>query len=107
MSFKVGDRVAVYSEGLGLAGRPTRTIGAINRVEGDAVRVDLGVDFLWFHPKQCRKLVKKERRRIYAIVEEKDYHSGLATLGAKALTGQFKIGEHIEFVEARRPGRKK
>lgn len=66
MKFKVGDRVAVYG--------PERDVGTISEVNGRGfVRMDPddnNFDTNWFHPKQCRRLVKKERRRVWVVFAE-------------------------------------
>lgn len=58
--FKVGDKVAVYYNG----SRHVGIVAKIGDIYGDDI---ICVDFKesglgWFHPKQLRKLVKKEAR---------------------------------------------
>lgn len=75
---KVGDRVAVYDGVL----KYCRTIEAI--APSGAVRISGST--AWFHPKQCRRLVKKKRREWwiniypdregYAHATKKDADSG-------------------------------
>lgn len=54
MKFKVGDRVAVYYT-------YNRHIGNISDVSDSTVRIS----GFWYHEKQCRRLVKKQKEYIY------------------------------------------
>lgn len=59
--FKVGDRVAVYSGSL-YSGHAGEIICVLQTGE---LSVDVGdLDYLIVRPQQCRKLVKKKRRRV-------------------------------------------
>lgn len=60
--FKVGDRAIVYYY-------DSTTKGTIIQINNDTVllRDDAGQDTGWFYYKQCRKLVKKERKRIWIL----------------------------------------
>ena len=65
--FKVGDRVALYARNL-VQDKMERVV--CNVLEIDEKRgLKLGTERggFWFHPKQCRKLKKKERRRIWVL----------------------------------------
>lgn len=107
--FQVGDRVAVYGPGMlgGVAsgdGKSQRR-GAVIQVPNElnlyvhiVVRLDGGGDVA-VHPKQCRRLVKRERRRITLYADS----DGSAVWG-KVVTavGEFKPAERVEFVEVRR-----
>lgn len=61
--FKVGDKIMAFEcHGAPNVGQVEVTItGIIQKIEGSFIMTDRG----WFHSKQCRKLVKKERRVIY------------------------------------------
>lgn len=62
MKFKVGDRVAVY-------GHPDITDGSARIVLAIMDCGNLEIDRNEFaHPKQCRRLVKKPRRRIWVPI---------------------------------------
>lgn len=99
--FKVGDRVAVYS-------RQHRGTGQVVQCFADGLEVvfDSCPDSmrgirLW-HPKQCRKLVKKkERRRVWVAYNDD------ASIRAWNLTGDLPAkeiagGAWTEFVEVRK-----
>lgn len=64
MKFKVGDRVAVYFNGTRLTGS---VVGYNNEEDSLAVLKSTATDYdtVSAHPKQCRLLKKKERRRIW------------------------------------------
>lgn len=51
--FTVGQRVAVY-DGI------VRRVGTVAACEGEQIKI--AEDECWYHPKQCRRLVKKPRR---------------------------------------------
>lgn len=104
MNFKVGDRVVVYGgiPGTGhCASRSKGTVIAITGIDID-IRFDdkIGNSSSWIvYPQQCRKLVKKHKRRIWI---EPFYVpiSGQASLAGRVM-GDSKEG-FIEFVEVRR-----
>lgn len=62
MKFKVGDRVAAYVSGRRYAGEIVQTIP---KLLVHVFKVHENYNPLHLHPKQCRKLVKKARRRIW------------------------------------------
>jgi hypothetical protein len=110
--FQVGDRVAVY----GLDGncelvRIKTTItglpanGQLYLDEKDTVKTTVPrYDFSMAHPKQCRRLVKKPRRRVWVNqYTEGVYGSAYAEQGAAENAGRNSQGrELVEFVEVRR-----
>lgn len=65
--FKVGDRVAVY-DGQRLVGTVAEIYDGVTST-GD-VRVTFKDKEMWYHHKQCRKLVKKEAREWKVYVFE-------------------------------------
>lgn len=86
--FKVGERVAVYH---GAA----RFVGHIKDIRNGTVLVEesYGESQFW-HPKQCRRLVSKEKRRVW--VEKQGYiFSNLNSLNLKE-------GERVEFIEVKK-----
>lgn len=90
--FQVGDRVRAYSWAAVYAGR-------VIRVEGD--RVYLGLDGggnLDFHPKQCRRLVRKERRRVWVKLPT-DFHPQHR---ANGMVSVDPVDGWVEFIEVRR-----
>lgn len=68
MKFKVGDRVAFYSSG-------KRDVGEVKALlnTDTLVIMDKSDTTYHFHPKQCRKLVKKQRRRFLVEIVENEY----------------------------------
>lgn len=102
--FKPGDRVAVY---LG-KGRITGVVTRIN--EGDILTVEelkpLGFgEAIAAHPKQCRKLKPRERRRVWISKQILDQLSvsGGDRLTAEGVIGAFKYADDCaEFIEAPR-----
>lgn len=93
---KVGERVAVYNE--------RRDVGTVTHIALDG---NLGVSFDtpgaysmgWFHPKQCRRLKKRERRRVW--VESHRVNEALATsVGVSAsISGRRMCEGDVEFIE--------
>ena len=112
--FKAGDRVAVYFDGNRVVGE----VASVNPGE-DFLRVSLGVpkygfpalDYIWAHPKQCRRLVKKARRMwvLYRPKSAKDDKWGYA-FHTEERACQFRKNvqsmdeqvEILEFVEAKK-----
>lgn len=74
MKFSVGDRVACYWND----GTPVRSIGVVANVSISTITVSMDSDADYYdqgqkcdwHPKQCRKLVKKKRREIWVCCIE-------------------------------------
>lgn len=63
--FNVGDRVAIYNDGdrlLGVITSGPSSASGNYRVDSEHQRI---TSFQWFHPRQLRKLVKKEQRRVW------------------------------------------
>lgn len=58
--FHKGTRVIAYDGSETFKGIIT-AVTPDNRVE---IEVDDGLKYFWFHIKQCRRLIKKERRRL-------------------------------------------
>lgn len=90
MKFKVGDRVAAYINGQRVLG-VLETLNPNNTFEFCA---DEYSSRRTVHPKQCRRLVKRERRRVSIYFGDK----GTVVEGGR----QFEVGEEIDFVEVRR-----
>lgn len=112
--FQVGDRVKVY--GHWGAQYLIGSKGTIKKIELNnpfkaphvAVKLDIEIDCLrddgtiWVHPKQCRKLVKKERRRVWINMYG---HSAIAHLSeARAIVDAAPYVQEraVEFVEVRK-----
>ena len=108
MKFKVGDRVAVYGH---RCLEWMRTAGTVLQVATDKhegctmlIKVPQRGD-VYAHPKQCRRLVKKERRRVYIPLN--DLHARLNFKSAAELLSYLEIEtdgspNYMEFVEVRR-----
>lgn len=92
--FKVGDRVAVYS------GRG-RFVGTVETVMNTILEVRLDGRVGQFHSHQCRRLVKKPRRRVW-IAESNLVDSINSGLGVPAYRTRPGFSDQIEFVEVRR-----
>jgi hypothetical protein len=104
MKFRVGDRVAVYSETDYEVGdfNPRRYVGVVKDISKNKIRVlldqtpgEMGLyeNNLVFHPEQCRRLAKKQRRRLWVVLDK--YGGPLAVSVKKCAKG-------IEFVEVRK-----
>ncbi len=97
--FEVGDRIAIYEE----LERWKATIIKINELghlyvlylfEGEEVRD-------YFHPKQCRKIKKKERRRVW--VDKIDYSANeISTHRPIRFDNPFDSINWVEFVEVKK-----
>lgn len=102
--FAVGDRVRVYGNSISGKFTPSRlgdkNIGVVATDISD--EGFLGVDvaefgIINFHFKQCRRLVKKERQRIWILeTEMKDFHTSACVEVYKT---QCDSKAFIEFVE--------
>jgi hypothetical protein len=71
--FNVGDRVAVYGP-FGDYFAAGRMVGVINGEHKDGLEVlgDEGDRRVAIHPKQCRRLVKKEREEFWLFIHKGD-----------------------------------
>jgi hypothetical protein len=63
---KVGERVAVYSADV------RRYVAVIKGGPNEVgnILVDVGDEAAWVHPNQCRRLVRRERERIWVFCNE-------------------------------------
>lgn len=102
---KPGDRVRVYGTGFrnGEAFGTSASVhnGIVRNIHGVFISVTLSSrDWICVHPKQCRKLVRKERRRIFVYPSEfskpEAYRVYAYTKESNRNTGA------IEFVEVRK-----
>lgn len=55
--FKIDDRIVVYDLDFDRLIGIVREVNSRNNVK---VKLDIGGPIQWYHPKQCRKLVKKK-----------------------------------------------
>lgn len=92
MKFKVGDRVAVYEN-------CKRFTGMVLNDGHQSIQVELDDDrVLPFHPKQCRRLIKKPRRRIAV-----SYDTGACEFSVRLLSGDnIPNDKEVEFIEVRK-----
>lgn len=108
MKFKIGDRVRVYGPGWKVSGavhgfcevQESPWPGTVKAVDGKLTEVlrDYDGAMLAVYPQQCRKLVKKKRRRIWA--DEEFLKTGSGYVWTKPPTQH---DQHIfEFVEVKR-----
>ncbi len=95
MKFKVGDRVAVYD-----GDRIVGVIGAIHKEGGLLVCLDEAYGGAKsYHPKQCRRLVKKQRRRVWlSRGAAAELHGGISA----EFFAQKRNEDDVEFVEVRK-----
>ena len=110
MKFKVGDRVAIFGYhgsrlGSGNADFYARgTRATVVQVCNDSeIIVKSGRSEFEIHPKQCRRLVKKERRRMWL-----DFDGGRNTIGNGVAYPAYHAnygGYYTEFVEVKRKKR--
>lgn len=95
MKFKIGDRVAVYEA-------DGRRSGYINKIYDTGNLEVITVDFAGaYHPKQCRLLKKKERRRVWI---KRDCFDGQAYTCTAHIVRDNKIwlpipDDYTEFIE--------
>jgi hypothetical protein len=109
--FKVGDRVAVYGFRPRKTGSGTHFYswgdrGEVIEIVNDdeiVVQFDDGTEGE-VHPKQCRKLKSKERRRVfipgYELQEMEDDASG--TYNNASISKEAIVTDDVEFIEVRR-----
>lgn len=104
---QVGDRIAVYGiDGNGAPIRKTATIESFTK-EGAVYVTDpeslhkvgpAGYDLTMPHPKSCRRLVKKPRRRVWVKMPT-DFHPQHLTNG---MVSVVPVAGWSEFVEVRK-----
>jgi hypothetical protein len=110
MKFQVGDRVAVYAyQHQTSPGRRIGRVSSISHYGNIVVRFDSFGPVGFFHPKQCRKLVKKEPRRVWINISPSGTMGAVWRNETKAKAVSDPEDITVEFVEVRRsaPGRKK
>lgn len=105
--FEKGERVTVYST---CYGAPLVTKGTIEAIAQGLLNVrfdaksEIGNTGCWAHPRQCRRLIKKPRRRVwvnfYACGDAFMYASMDVAMKA-AVAGPSEVA--VEFIEVRRP----
>jgi hypothetical protein len=87
-----GDRVAVYS---GLS----RCIGIVESTTEGLALVRVGLNVRTYHVKQCRRLVRRERRRVW--IDEPGLRK-LETGQDEVWASTTAMPRAVEFVEARK-----
>lgn len=100
-AFQVGDRVRVY----GPYGQGSVDTGRVQELIGEGLlKLKLDSDgYPVVHPKQCRRLVKRERRRVW-ITERKLLELAIDPDGevSAMISKAKKVQDDVEFVEVRR-----
>jgi hypothetical protein len=106
--FKVGDRVAVYDGGHRYEGNIlefSQVIGASSPYDCVVIRRVANGKTMSVHPKQCRRLGKKERRRVWMpqlnvddMFKYPEYKDYTAILYKEKREGQ----SLVEFIEVRK-----
>lgn len=105
--FQKGDRVRVYAS---VYEELLETVGTIERIlENGMVYVEfdkvseIGNASCWAHPRQCRRLVKKERRRVWIPEGALDrLYSGDARNISANISDRKIVDTDTQFVEVRR-----
>lgn len=106
INYKVGDRVRVYGLGFDFDRDEYEecngTKGLVVGIIDPLIRVTLDDDTKWnFHPKQCRKIKKKEPRRVWINIYPSGDLGFPRTDKAEALMRASQgHAECVEFVEA-------
>lgn len=100
--FKVGDHVAFYTS-LG------RTIGTVTQALNEELHIRLDVNpsdrcLVKAHPKQCRRLVKKERRRVYIpdVYLKKLLEDSVDAQCQHQISTHPVLDDDVEFIEVRK-----
>lgn len=96
-NFKVGEMLAYYTGNM-------RFVLKLSRIDDDGIlhfyaEHNPGYVNSMAHPKQCRRLVKKPRRRVWAQLNSDGIYSNLGEL---LVNGCIQNGERIEFIEVRK-----
>jgi hypothetical protein len=96
--FQVGDRVRVYGIVVRMfgAGEAIKKVATVTSVDDELLILDDGGDAFYAHPKQCRRLVKKERRRYWLNPNISAHYDGTFWIDNKPHEGW------IEFVEVKK-----
>lgn len=103
MTIKAEDRVMVYAT---LNGSVAESKGTVRRSRPDGMfYVDLdGRNQILAHPKQCRKLVRKPRKRIWIAHHHFYPERSHTTLPVyEKDPRESVVGEFMEFVEVKKP----
>lgn len=98
--FKVGDRVAVYSSKKRFKGTVTSDV----ITSAGLIQIKFDDGYLWdFFPQQCRRLIKKQRRRVWVhkeVIDNEDISDDVTFD-----FNQIKINQYdwIEFIKVKKP----
>jgi hypothetical protein len=112
---EVGDRVRVFSDshcfGDESPDRARADLATVHEVDPkrglklEFAESDGGISAVWWHPKQCRRLLKKPRRRVWLYIPVLEtLTSSERTMAVwKELPAEYVNDPNfVEFVEARR-----
>lgn len=92
--FKVGDRVRAYEKAF-------LTEGIIKLIQGKVIVIESNNNDHYFHRKQCRKLIKKPRRRIWVAVDQsRVVHNAYQTRAQAIMDADD--ANLVEFVEVKK-----
>lgn len=100
---KIGDRVAAYNNGQRVVGTVTSIEAGLKQNSGPVVvswDVPTGIGWISVHPKQCRKLVKRTRRRIWVRPDTLTNNYIINGSNLFAVSSQPQAN-WVEFVEVR------
>lgn len=108
---QVGDRVAVYGAifstkkkeyfGSAVDWRKGEVVGTVQAGDMIVFKDEWGEDFT-AHPKQCRRLVKKERRRVWVYQDRLGSITEQPTAYYRDQPPDDSPGHWVEFIEVRR-----
>jgi hypothetical protein len=96
--FKVGDRVAAYTGKTNYPDAIRRAVGEIAQIAANGA-ILLKHDTLdyWYSPKQCRRLIKRERRRVWVNPKYQSLYHGSECVFRDEPRDGF-----VEFIEVRK-----
>lgn len=96
MTFKVGDKVRAYSGSLSY-------LYTVSSIETHGM-LSFKETSYWFHRKQCRKLVKKERRRVWVGWDYRNVLNQAMRVTAHKPADNWACSDEvvIEFVEVKK-----
>lgn len=105
--FKTGDRVAVYDAALELFGSPATVQGLLpeGRLYAKLDQPNQLADTPRLHSKQCRRLVKKQRRSVW-VMETMDGELRYGTWAVESKTTKELYSDANRWVEFREVKRK-
>lgn len=96
MKFKVGDVVYAYDI---YGGKRGEVVNTSKDRELFQIEFTQDADLSWFHHKACRKVVVKERRRVWVKFDQYDFPTGVLN---EVLDKKHSPYDWIEFMEVKK-----